>query len=406
MISNCNQEMDEKTSANLELNKQIEVVKKSILKLKSQKNRLLNPVCLSSDLYADILEEVSRQQIMLKLEDVLKFFIIGKEAQLPIVQFMKQCVKMKFFDDYFLCENDDAALRLTYCKFSEILIKPIIPYVTKQEQKSLTISYLKHVNELVIEVLKKLNDRNIPIKLSHPEKKLLFELPGVHFDILKIGKWDSSIKEWFHFLATNSLPCTFTKLQLPHVEWRSREEWGEEVIINVEELLITWDFNDGDLHGNDFFGRLNKHFPNAQKLTVTFLKTQCPCRTKYFDEPKYSKDMWNRRKNYITNAPQKEVVANFRYVTDSKRKYERAIKLFGGERIDGNTLRWTSPTNNSKIINFHHELSAVKVDHVDIWGLHWGSDINSESGLSDAEIDSESDFEGFDMNIDSDVEDL
>uniref|UniRef100_A0AC34QL69 Uncharacterized protein n=1 Tax=Panagrolaimus sp. JU765 TaxID=591449 RepID=A0AC34QL69_9BILA len=401
-VFNCNQEMNEKKCADLELTNQLEVVKESILKLKSQKNRLLNPVSLSFPLYADIFKEVNHQKKVLNLKDVLKFFLIGKETHLPIVQFMRKCVQIEFKYTGIYWKNGDANIKLPYCKFSENLIKRIIPYVTKvsldcenpanfqrlffetlskhQEQKSLEIRNIWFVNNIVIEALKKLNELNVPIKLCYPLfARVLHELPGVHFEILKIG---GNIKKWFHFLATNSLPCTFTKLQLPHVQLRSRQEWGKEVVANVEELFITWDFNLED----DFFGRLYQHFPNAQKLSVTFMKRLGRRPMKYFDEPKYSKYMWNRRKNYITNAPQKEIVANFGYVADSKRKYERAIKLFGGERIDDKTLRWTSPSNNSKIINFHHRLSAVKVDHVDVFG---GSDINSESGLSDEEIDSD-----------------
>uniref|UniRef100_A0AC34QEN4 DUF38 domain-containing protein n=1 Tax=Panagrolaimus sp. JU765 TaxID=591449 RepID=A0AC34QEN4_9BILA len=419
-VFNCNQEMNEKRSADLELTNQLEVVKESILKMKSQKNRLLNPVCLSSDLYADIFKEANPRKITTQLEDVLKFFLIGKEAERTIAQLMKQCVQIDLYDDVLYFNN----FRLTYCKFSENLIKLIIPYVTKvnyrcenpenfhrsffetlfqnQEQKSLTISDLNHANDIVVEALKKLNDKKIPIKLSYPEKEVLLDLFGVHFDILEIEDLDYSFKKWFHFLATNSLPCTFTKLQLPHVELRSKHKWGKEVVVNVRELLITWDFNLDD----DFFGRLNKHFPNAQKLTVTFLKTFD--RRKFFNELKYSQNVWNHRKNYITNAPQKEIVANFSYVTNSKRKYEKAIKLFGGKEIENNSQchQWTSPTNNSKIINFHHKLTA-EINFMDeFWGSNWGSDINSESGLSNAEIDPESDFDEFDISIDFDVDDL
>uniref|UniRef100_A0AC34QF26 DUF38 domain-containing protein n=1 Tax=Panagrolaimus sp. JU765 TaxID=591449 RepID=A0AC34QF26_9BILA len=404
LIFNLNQELNEKKSANLELNKQLKVFKNSILKMKSQKNRLLNPVCLSSDLYDDVFKAVNEQKVIMKLKDVLKFFLIGKETHLPIVQLMRQCVQIEFKDDKFYWENDDAALDLTYCKFSENLIKPIIPYVTKvrldcenptnfnrlffeilsknQEQKSLTIWNLKHANDVVVEALKKLNEKNIPIKLTRPSKEVLLDLPGVHFDILKIKLLDCSFKEWFHVLVC--MPCTFTKLQLPHFEWGNRQIWGEAVVVNAKELLITWDFD----RDYDFFERLNKHFPNAQKLTVTFLKILGSYNEKYFDELKYCKYLWNRRKNWITDAPQKEIVANFGYVTDSKRKYERAIRLFGGERIDDKTLRWTSPTDNSKIINFHRRLSYVELDYVDDFN---GWDIHSESGTTDEEVDSGSD---------------
>uniref|UniRef100_A0AC34QDX5 DUF38 domain-containing protein n=1 Tax=Panagrolaimus sp. JU765 TaxID=591449 RepID=A0AC34QDX5_9BILA len=273
-VFNCNQEMDEKGSADLELTNQLEVLKKSILKMKSQKNRLLNPVCLSSDLYADIFKKANREKMfpIQKLKDFLKFFLIGKEAERAIAQFMKQRTMITFYDDSFYWHSGGVDFELTYCNFSENLIKLIIPYVTKvfficeipakfyrlffetlsknQEQKSFKISRLRHANDIVIEALKKLNDRNIPIKLSYPEKEVLLDLPDVHFDILKIGEWknslkdwDCSVNEWFHFLATNSLPCTFTKLHIPYFEFTGIHEWGEKVVVNVEELFFKWDFD-------------------------------------------------------------------------------------------------------------------------------------------------------------------
>uniref|UniRef100_A0AC34R7C0 DUF38 domain-containing protein n=1 Tax=Panagrolaimus sp. JU765 TaxID=591449 RepID=A0AC34R7C0_9BILA len=108
-----------------------------------------------------------------------------------------------------------------------MLVQSIAPYVTKvcfdgkvtanyqqlffeslsKNQRNVTIKNLRKVDEILIETVKKLNEKNIFVTLKNPEDDILFKLSGLRFDCLKL----SITKDEFSFFIWNNFPCTFSK---------------------------------------------------------------------------------------------------------------------------------------------------------------------------------------------------
>uniref|UniRef100_A0AC34Q279 Uncharacterized protein n=1 Tax=Panagrolaimus sp. JU765 TaxID=591449 RepID=A0AC34Q279_9BILA len=360
-------EIEEKRNAIVGMNKQVEFLKKSILKIKSEKNRLLNPVHLCPELYADVFDEVFKRIPVYfgQLEHVLKSFVIGKEAAVGVTQTLKDYGRLTLNKDKINVRSSRKTSMFDYCKFSEKLLQLIAPYTTEvcfdetdfvrshqvflesliesQKQKKLLIRKLQYTNQFVIGAVKKLNEKNIPVTLHDVTKEILLNLPGLEFDCLEI----CCSEEWFHFLADNSFPCTFNKLDLSDINLSILESWGEKTIGHFKELSFKWTFR------SDVYGHLNRIFPNAQKLSSCF-NDYCSDDCEFI----YPSGAWDQRKEYVENAPQKEIVANFRYFSCYKDEYDECISEFSGNKIDEYNLQWISPTDESKVINLRHELSS------------------------------------------------
>uniref|UniRef100_A0AC34Q0C5 DUF38 domain-containing protein n=1 Tax=Panagrolaimus sp. JU765 TaxID=591449 RepID=A0AC34Q0C5_9BILA len=324
MVKELLQKISEKENLVVQMVKQVEVSKKCILKIQSKKNRLLRPVQLCSTLYGDIFNTGLQFKPFEHLEKLLPLFLIGKEAKNGLVQVLKHYDQLTFTDHNICFRSLSKVIFADYSKFSTMLVQLLAPYVTKvcfdgevpanyqrlffenlsknQYQRKLTIRNLKKVDGFVIEAVKKLNEKNIFVTLKYPENNVLLELPGLHFDCLKI----SIAKE--AFFIWNNFPCTFSKLNIRFVDSR--------VLKDLEKV----------------FGQLNTAYSKVQKLEISF-PINC------FHEPE---SKWNEIKQWIEDAPQQEIIVNFNYETEFKAEYEKAIASFGGVRIDGSLTRTAS----------------------------------------------------------------
>uniref|UniRef100_A0AC34RFT7 DUF38 domain-containing protein n=1 Tax=Panagrolaimus sp. JU765 TaxID=591449 RepID=A0AC34RFT7_9BILA len=324
----------EKENVVAKMNDQVEASKKCILKIQSKKNRLLRPVQLSSALYGEIFNMGLQFKSVLYFQELVPLFLIGKEAKNGLVEVLKSYKNLEFYNDRISFKNVPKYIFGNYSKFSTMLVEFIAPYVTKvcfigevhltanydqlffeslsknQNQRYLKIWYLKKIDEFFIEAVKKLNEKNIPVELKCPEKKLLLDMPGLRFDRLKIL---TSIKEFSVFIW-NNFPCRFSKL---HIQFN-----------NLIGIMNPW----------EVFRQLNEAHASVQKLKISFLFC-------HDGEAKYG---WNEIKNSIEDAPQQEIIVKF--TTLSRQQYEKAIASFGGVRIDGNLSQWKSSKNEMKVI--------------------------------------------------------
>uniref|UniRef100_A0AC34Q4P2 Uncharacterized protein n=1 Tax=Panagrolaimus sp. JU765 TaxID=591449 RepID=A0AC34Q4P2_9BILA len=285
MVKDALQKLKEKKNAIVEMNKQFGLWKKSILKIKSEKIQL----------FAPYVTEVC-------------------------------------FNDYY------SSHQLFFQALSE-----------DQKQKKLTIVNLKRVNEFVIEALKKLNDKNIPVSLHDPAKQVLSEQHGLHFDEL----WISDISVNFmtrYRLPSLKVPCTFRKLNLSDIKCSNLHSWQGKVILNVEEVLLRLAFQST----LDEFVHSKQKFPNVKKLAITYY--DCP---ESFDD---FQAIWNKKRKRIENAPQQEIIANVYYSTTSEHRYDEVIASLDGEKVDANTFRWTSSKNKFKMVNLHCQLKSPDPD--------------------------------------------
>uniref|UniRef100_A0AC34Q0N8 Uncharacterized protein n=1 Tax=Panagrolaimus sp. JU765 TaxID=591449 RepID=A0AC34Q0N8_9BILA len=373
MVEDAHRQIKQKESAIVGMNKQFELSKKSILKVKSEKNRLLNPVQLSPELYEDVFNAVFRPVVNMVANivasTVVNLFLVGQEAAICINQILKKCTKMMFYNDKILLESGERTFRFDLNNFSGKLVQLSVPYVTEvsfttdescnsakshqlffeslsknQKQKHLKIIGLKEENSHVVEALKKLNDKNIPVALHYAAIKVLLNLSGLHFDILKIC--DS--RDCFDFLTNKALSCTFRKLDFSGIDIISSHIWEANIIPNVEKVSFQWDFS----CTIDGFPQLEKIFPNAKMFNIAFTDF------KLSEDVDESRKKWDETRKMIEDAPQQEIIANVHYLCSSEQEYENAISSFGGEKIDNHTLRWTSSKNKLKIINFHHQLNS------------------------------------------------
>uniref|UniRef100_A0AC34RNC0 DUF38 domain-containing protein n=1 Tax=Panagrolaimus sp. JU765 TaxID=591449 RepID=A0AC34RNC0_9BILA len=321
-------------------------------------DRLLNPVHLSFDLHADVFNEVSKKCIK-------DLFLIGKEAVICISQVLRNGLKLEFSYRHIYFESVNGMFQSDSDNFSKKLVQLFAPYVTEvsfnyyknsgspeshhlffealskdQKQKKLTIVKLRVVNEFVIEAVKKLNEKNIPVTLHDPVKELFLNLPGLHFEELSISKdWYDDNCFFFEYLTRNHLPCTFRKLNASDVHLRNSVLEKENVILDVEEVSLALSFV-----VRDEFVQLKKKFPNAKKLTIRYIYGNL----RAFD----FQELWNEKRNCIEDAPQQEIIANFQVRFDClKRRYQQIIVSFDGEKIDENTFRWTSSKNKFKMLN-------------------------------------------------------
>uniref|UniRef100_A0AC34R9F3 Uncharacterized protein n=1 Tax=Panagrolaimus sp. JU765 TaxID=591449 RepID=A0AC34R9F3_9BILA len=196
LMKKCRQKMKEKRIAVSKLSNQFKTSKESFLKIVSEKNRSINPVQLSPALYVDVFDSAFRQKgDVIRLETIFHLFFIGKDAGISIIQLLRCCTKLTLCDLKIVIENCERIFNFYCCNFSKKLVQLVAPYATEvfikggdsgifhrlffealskdQKQKNLTIVHLRKIDIFVMKSLKKMNEKNIPIKLCEPSMQLL-----------------------------------------------------------------------------------------------------------------------------------------------------------------------------------------------------------------------------------------
>lgn len=176
------------------------------------------------------------------VKHLAKYLIIGKEALFSFIQHLKQSDILKFD---FTCASEFRIevgtfykLRIHYRTFTQKLIQILAPYVTEvvstswanrpmeyqtlffealsknQKQKKLTIHRLKEVDELIILVLQKLQEKAIPIEFCHISKEVFLILPALKYDLLRfcdLEDWPMSFifLELFKYIFLKSVKKCF-----------------------------------------------------------------------------------------------------------------------------------------------------------------------------------------------------
>uniref|UniRef100_A0AC34QAK9 Uncharacterized protein n=1 Tax=Panagrolaimus sp. JU765 TaxID=591449 RepID=A0AC34QAK9_9BILA len=338
--------------------------KTNVLKLQSQKNRLLNPVSLCSDLYFDVLIKAIASQSSLwsvKKMNIFEFTRAGKEGFAAVCQLLKQAERLTLSDSVrfrfsnFLIRQDVCDVGLVSKKALENFIRIAAPNLSfvrfdygsekysdaffdalskESNQTILQIYDLPKVNDITKLALQNLVQKRVLVRFTSIKENLLSFLPPCHFESLNMAANELN--------SLRNMKCTFRKLELSGIAYRAinLDEFSADFVIDgVEEILLK-DSKDLSIF-EPFCTVFSRIFPTTTKLTVDFNNVN----TFYHRFGALIGEV----EEALKTATQKEINVNLcirSYVSDE------LIQLFDGIRIDYNTYEWKPEADGKKVFKF------------------------------------------------------
>uniref|UniRef100_A0AC34Q540 Uncharacterized protein n=1 Tax=Panagrolaimus sp. JU765 TaxID=591449 RepID=A0AC34Q540_9BILA len=349
------------------MEKQLLKKKTNVLKLQSQKNRLLNPVSLCSDLYVDVLINAlnvlasqSSPWWILKEMNIFKFATIGKEVFAAVCQLLKQTETLSVHENVFHCSSNRWRwqFELYACsapkKVFENFIRMAAPNVSvvwftngsekysdaffdalskESNQTVLEIHDLPKVNDITKLALENLVRKGILVRFTSIKENLLSSLPPCHFEFLNMDADELN--------SLRNMKCTFRKLELSYTAYRAVDlnKFSTDFVIDgVEEILLKCSRLSEFAPFCTIFSRI---FPTTPKLTVDFNNVN----TFYHGFGALIGEV----KEAMKKATQKEINVNLCIRDDVS---DDLIQLFNGTRIDDKTYEWKPESDGKKVFKF------------------------------------------------------
>uniref|UniRef100_A0AC34QC35 Uncharacterized protein n=1 Tax=Panagrolaimus sp. JU765 TaxID=591449 RepID=A0AC34QC35_9BILA len=241
--------------------------KMNLLKLQSEKNRLLNPVRLCPDLYSDILAAIVRNHR--NFDEIIKFAMVGEEALVSIVSLFQEAEELNLHKQVrfgFGNQLSDYNYYSIFCDGSHNFVKKLatvaIPFVKRvsfggnnekwqdfcfevlskdSRQKELEISGLEKVDGLVKMALKNLVEKGVLIKFKFDENQIWNDLPPYQYESLIFRDFHTDF-----MTRMKEVKCGFNVLEFPDLSTE----------YNVK----------GDMES--FFANIKRVFPKSENLVI------------------------------------------------------------------------------------------------------------------------------------------
>uniref|UniRef100_A0AC34QVR0 Uncharacterized protein n=1 Tax=Panagrolaimus sp. JU765 TaxID=591449 RepID=A0AC34QVR0_9BILA len=383
MAADTKQRAEQADSGIVELKEAVAASDKQILKLKSTKNRMLNPVKLSNPLYDYLLLEVLQTCHSMRGERLIKFMMAGKEFLYSVIRFLKQrgCVTLtqKKISIGYCCD-----LELDFTESSQCILKLVLPIITllefeaeridcqdfifeqlgkNRQEQELSIYGLKtyiQINSVFTAALQKLHENGTRISFDDCVDHHLPKLPAIKIERLETDNLGRCLE------AIDRSLCTVRHLSVDGKQGFRLYHLlrNQAVFPDVEVISFDWAIRK---KFKPVFDALEKCFPNLKEVRIFCCKnfdydgdsSDEDDEEVYggnYDEVGDMESIWNKMKQDVEDASPQEIMMSIE-LRNMSEKYKGFVECLHGEKIDECTHRWTSQKNNLKTIElWHHRL--------------------------------------------------